>query len=143
MAKSTTDSQLVDQAIATLALKAHCGRAANRSLVESGTTYDGVSLSVTGHVGKRPVAFEIAGELRIGVDNPVGSTRKPSADVMLATAMDLMPKTRVRVLTDLAHGGKLDKPSAESLKAARAVIDALATKSPRSGSVSFVETSAD
>ena len=131
-------SDLIAQSIAHLALKAHCARHADRSIVDSGKTYDKVKLKVTGTVGRKPVEIDLAGKLKIGDDNPVGSTRKPAADKLLAEVLARLPKTRLKQLAaDVESGITLDPPP-ETLAIARAMIDRLSTKAPRAGSVSFI-----
>lgn len=132
-------SELIAQSIAVLALRSHLNRHADRKLVESGKTYDGVSLKVVGTVAKKPVKFELEGSLKVGDDNPTGSTKKPAADVLAARLLDLLPKTRLKKLqAEIESGKALPEPSLDSLALSRAIIDRLSTKGPRAGSVSFV-----
>jgi hypothetical protein len=50
-----------------------------------------------------------------------------------------MPKTKAALLNTDATAGTIPEPDAESLKRAKAIIQALSTTSARAGSVSFIE----
>ena len=132
-------SSLLEQSIAVLALRSHLNRHADRSLIESGKTYDKIELKVSGKVSGKPVNFDCVGQLKVGEDNPTGATKKPASDKLLACLLDRLPKTRVKALIEEIEKGKeLNAPSVESLAIAKTIVDRLSTKGPRAGSVSFV-----
>jgi hypothetical protein len=135
MAKAKND--LTANAVALLATKAFASKNADRKCVDDGENYPDVKLKLSGTVNKKPVSFAIAG--RVSVGNPTGSTLRPSAEKVLALALDYMPKTKAALLNTDATAGTIPEPDAESLKRAKAIIQALSTTSARAGSVSFIE----
>lgn len=127
------------RAIACYALKAHFGRKADRSLLDSDRTYEAINLKVSGKIGQDSISETVIGRLDVGDDNPSGSTSKPKTELLVADLLGRMPKTRLaKFITDVESKKELPSPPVEHVQTAKHVIEQLSTTSMRRGSVSFV-----
>jgi hypothetical protein len=129
------------EAIARMALKSFATRRADRGSVEDGKSYPGVALKVSGSVGKKQVSFNIIGKLSVGESNPSGSTKRPTAELVLASLIThYLPKTRLqKLLDDVSKNRQLELPDTAAVESAKAIVQALSKTSARAGSVSFIE----
>lgn len=125
-------------AVAAAALNAIAGRIANRDCLAEGANH-AVELKITGKVDGVPVEFSKCGILSVGNDNPSGTTKRPKLDRMLATAFDIMAKTRRERLVAAWNDDGIHEPTPEAQQLVAALIQNHSQTSNKRGAVSFQE----
>lgn len=95
-----------------------------------------VDLKVTGTVDGHKIREVVFGQLSVGTENPTGSTKRPDSSTLIAAAIDLIPKTKLKKLLALK---KVPTPSSEAREAANALVVRHSTKGPKRGAKRFIE----
>lgn len=94
-----------------------------------------VDLAVRGSIAGNEVNIPIKGVLAIGLMSPEGATKRPDTVLLLAQAIDLIPKTKRESF--LAQKKLTDKATADGKLGAAKLIERLSTKASRAGAASF------
>ena len=142
-----SEQQTLANAVAHHALASFCKRSAKKSrdVLLDGSNHK-VDLVARGIVNDERVNITVRGALSVGLENPRGYTQQPDLKVVLAYALELMPKTKRKTFFErLAQSGdSAKKPkdlpdvSPETEASVSALIADLQTKSPVRGSVKLI-----